>query len=99
MRQLDWPTIFCNYLVVDKEGNVVDYKLRQEDQKRNVIQALKSLKYNVIACGDSYNDITMLKEADHGILFCPPENVIQDYPDFPVTNNYEELMEKISSIV
>ncbi len=99
MEKLDWPVIFCNYLVVDEQNNIVDYKLRQEDQKGKVVKALKSLNYNIIASGDSYNDITMLDGADYGILFCPPENVVKDYPNFPVANNYKELKELVFKII
>ena len=67
------------------------YNLRQKDAKRETVKALKSLNYEVIAFGDSYNDINMLKEADQGVLFRPPQNVIQDYPDFPVIHEYSEL--------
>ncbi|MGC8804190.1 MAG: bifunctional phosphoserine phosphatase/homoserine phosphotransferase ThrH [Bacteroidales bacterium] len=91
MAQLDYPTLFCNSLVVNDDGMIVDYKLRQKDQKREVVKALKQLQYKVIAFGDSYNDISMLQEADEGILYSPPDNVKKDYPVFPVANNYSEL--------
>jgi phosphoserine/homoserine phosphotransferase len=91
MRQLGRPTLFCHSLVVDAKDNIIDYKLRQKDPKRRVVQALQSLEYEVIAFGDSYNDVTMLQQADVGILFNPPQNVIDDYPDLPVTRNYDEL--------
>lgn len=91
IAQLGWPTLFCNTLVVDAEGAVADYRLRQSDGKRKTVEALKSLNYQVIAMGDSYNDISMLKAADHGILFRPPSNVVAEYPQFPVTTRYEEL--------
>jgi phosphoserine/homoserine phosphotransferase len=100
MKQLGWPTLFCNTLKIGDDGSVEDYLLRQKDGKRKVAQALKSLNYKVIAMGDSYNDITMLQEADHGILFRPPQNVMDEFPDFPVTEEYAELrpvMEKILS--
>lgn len=91
MAQLDYPTLFCNSLVVNDEGMIIDYKLRQTDQKREVVKALKHLHYRVVAFGDSYNDISMLKEADEGILFSPPENVKKDYPELPVVSNYGDL--------
>lgn len=91
MKQLNRPTLFCHKLVIDENDNVVDYTLRQKDPKRKVVQALQSLEYKVVAFGDSYNDISMLQQAEVGILFCPPDNVIADYPEFPVTYNYEEL--------
>ncbi|UCH13216.1 MAG: bifunctional phosphoserine phosphatase/homoserine phosphotransferase ThrH [Bacteroidales bacterium] len=93
MSQLGRPLLFCNSLTVDSNNNIVGYNLRQKDQKRKVIQALKSLNYKVIAIGDSYNDISMLKEADKSILANPPENVIKDYPEFPVVHEYEKLKE------
>jgi phosphoserine/homoserine phosphotransferase len=91
MDQLGRPLLFCNSLKVDSNNNIIGYKLRQKDQKRKVIQALKSLQYEVIAIGDSYNDISMLKEADKAILARPPQNVIDDYPEFPVVYEYENL--------
>jgi phosphoserine/homoserine phosphotransferase len=91
MEKLDRPSLFCNNLVIDKLGMIVDYTLRQKEQKREVVKAFKSLNYQVVAFGDSYNDINMLKEADAGILFRPPQNVIDDYPQFPVVNTYAEL--------
>lgn len=93
MKQLDRPTLFCHSLTIDRENNVVDYNLRQKDPKKKVVQALQSLNYKVLAFGDSYNDITMLQEADSAILFKPPQNVIDDFPEFPVAENYSELKE------
>ncbi len=90
MAQLDYPTLFCNSLIIEN-GMIIGYKLRQKDQKREVIKALKQLNYEVIAFGDSYNDITMLKEAHVGILFSPPDNVKKDFPEFMVAENYDEL--------
>ncbi len=90
MRQLDWPTLFCHRLETDADGRVVDYHLRQPDPKRQAVRALKSLNFRVIATGDSYNDTTMLAEADAGILFRPPENVIREFPHFPVATTYDE---------
>ena len=95
MKKLGRPTLFCNYLSVDKDNNVTDYHLRQPDQKRMVVKALQSLNYRIIAFGDSYNDISMLQQAEQGILYCPPANVIEDYPQFPVTGNYNELKARI----
>ena len=92
MRQLGHPTLFCHQLRIDDEDRVADYCLRMPDQKREAVKALHSLRFKVIAAGDSYNDTTMLSEADAGILFCPPQNVIDEFPQFPVTTNYMELM-------
>jgi len=91
MKKLGWPTLFCNHLSIDSEGSIFGYNLRQKDGKRKTVIALRSLNYNIIGVGDSYNDISMLKEADRGILFRPPENVINEFPELPVTNNYREL--------
>jgi phosphoserine/homoserine phosphotransferase len=91
MKQLDRPTIFCHNLIVDEQDNITGYKLRQPDPKRKVVQSLQSLEYKVIAFGDSYNDVSMLQQAEVGILFCPPQNVIDDYPELPVVRNYTDL--------
>lgn len=91
MKQLDFPTLFCHSLEIDDDGMIQNYRLRMPDQKRSSILALRELKFKVIAAGDSYNDTTMLKAADQGILFKPPQNVIDEFPEFPVTNTYQEL--------
>ena len=94
MRQLGWPTLFCHRLVTDDSGRVVDYKLRQKDPKRASVQALHSLNYRVIAAGDSYNDISMLHQADTGILFKAPQSVIDKFPRLPVAHNYQQLKQE-----
>ena len=91
MRQLNWPTLFCHRLVTDEEGRVVDYKLRQKDPKRASVKAFHSLNYRVIAAGDSYNDTTMLSEAEVGILFHAPQNVIDEFPQFRSEQEYAGL--------
>lgn len=91
MRQLDFPTLFCHRLVADESGRIVDYKLRQKDPKRQSVKALHGLNFRVIASGDSYNDTTMLEEADAGILFRAPANVIEEFPQYPAVESYEEL--------
>jgi phosphoserine/homoserine phosphotransferase len=91
MRQLGRPTLFCNRLEVDAAGRIVDYHLRMPDQKREAVKALHRLRFKVIAAGDSYNDTSMLAEADAGILFRPPDNVVREFPDFPVTRTYADL--------
>jgi phosphoserine/homoserine phosphotransferase len=93
MRQLGFPTLFCHSLGVDDQGRVVDYFIRLPDQKRRTVMALRELEFRVIAAGDSYNDTSMLGAADAGILFRPPDNVIREFPQFPVTRTYEELRE------
>jgi len=91
MDQLDRPTLFCHSLEVNGNGIICGYNLRQKDAKRETVKALKSLNYEVIAFGDSYNDINMLKEADQGVLFRPPQNVVNDCPGFTVIHEYGEL--------
>jgi phosphoserine/homoserine phosphotransferase len=91
MEQLERPTLFCHSLEVNGQGIISGYHLRQKEGKRETVKALKSLNYEVFAFGDSYNDINMLKEADQGVLFRPPQNIIQDFPEFPVMYEYSEL--------
>ena len=97
MKKLAWPTIFCNSLVTNGSGAIVDYTLRQQDGKRKAVEALKSIGLSIIASGDSYNDISMIKAADAGILFRPPENIIGEYPDIPVAEDYTSLMGEITA--
>lgn len=92
MEQLAWPTIFCHNLEIDAEGRVANYRLRQPDQKRKAVAAFRSLNYRVIAAGDSYNDTTMLGEADTGFLFRSPDNVKAEFPQFRSAEEYDELM-------
>lgn len=91
MRQLGWPSLFCHRLVVEND-RIVDYRLRQPDQKRKSVAALKALSYQVIAAGDSFNDTSMLGEADFGFLFHAPENVKQQFPQFKAVDEYTELL-------
>ena len=91
MRQLGFPTLMCHRLETDERNRVVGYSLRQRDPKRQSVLALKTLYYRVIAAGDSYNDTTMLGEADAGILFHAPQNVIDEFPQFPAVHTYEDL--------
>lgn len=91
MKQLGYPTLLCHKLEVDAEGRVVDYKLRQRDPKRQSVRALQLLNYRVIAAGDSYNDTTMLAQAEQGILFHAPQNVIEEFPQFPAVHTYDDL--------
>lgn len=99
MQKLGWPTLFCHSLIIDESGAIADYNLRQPEGKKRSVLAMQSLNYNVIAMGDSYNDIAMLKEADHGILFRPPENVVTQYPELPVTYEYQEVQKRIKDIL
>jgi len=97
MAKLGHPTLLCHTLVIDDTGRIIDWTIRTEDQKRKTVAALRSMNYQVISVGDSYNDTTMLSEASAGILFRPPENVVEEFPQFPVTRDYVELMEAIES--
>jgi len=99
MAQLDWPTLFCHNLTVSGDGTIQNYNLRQKDMKSKAVRALKGLNFETIAIGDSYNDITMLTEADHGYLFRPPDNVKEQFPQFPVSVTYEELREKLEAVL
>jgi phosphoserine/homoserine phosphotransferase len=89
--QMHWPTLFCHRLVIEND-TIVDCQLRMPDQKRHSVMALKSIGYQVIAAGDSYNDTSMLAEADHGFLFCAPEAVVKQFPEFPAINEYDALL-------
>ena len=91
MRQLNFPTLFCHRLIVDSNGFITDYKLRQKDPKRQCVKAFHNLNFRVIASGDSYNDTTMLSEAEAGILFRAPRNVVDEFPQYPSVENYEDL--------
>jgi phosphoserine/homoserine phosphotransferase len=96
MAQLGMPTLFCHRLETDAQGFVTNYRLRMPDQKRASVQALRGLNFKVIAAGDSYNDTAMLSAADAGILFRPPQNVIADFPQFPVVREYAGLTDAIA---
>ena len=97
MRQLAWPTLFCHSLEVDSTGVVVNYHLRMPEQKREAVKRFREMNFTVVAAGDSYNDTKMLAEAHAGILFHPPENVIREFPQYPVTQTYNELREQIDT--
>lgn len=92
MRQLGQPTLFCHQLLVDDADRVTDYQLRIPDGKRRAVAALKDIGFRVQAVGDSYNDTTMLKEADKGVLFRCPDNVAEEFPQFERTDAYDELL-------
>jgi phosphoserine/homoserine phosphotransferase len=90
MRQLGWPALLCHKLSIDGKGMIADYHIRQKDPKRQCVKAFQALNFRCIATGDSYNDTTMLGQADAGILFRPPQNVIDEFPQFPVATSYPE---------
>jgi phosphoserine / homoserine phosphotransferase len=96
MRQLGWPTVLCHRLVV-AEDRIVDYRLRQPNQKQHAVEALRALNYRVVAAGDSYNDTAMLGAADAGYLFHAPDNVIAEFPQFPALDTYDDLLAAIRS--
>jgi phosphoserine/homoserine phosphotransferase len=95
MRQLGWPTLFCHSLATDAEGKVTGYHLRMADQKRQAVNRFRELNFKVVAAGDSYNDTAMLEAAHGGVLFCPPENVAREFPQFPVARDYTSLRAEI----
>ncbi len=99
MKKLNNPTIFCHFLQTDEKNFITDYKLRQTDAKRKAVIALRNLDFFVISIGDSYNDTTMLGEADAGILFRPPQNVIDEFPQYPVVTRYDQLKKTITDIL
>ncbi|MBT9596803.1 MAG: bifunctional phosphoserine phosphatase/homoserine phosphotransferase ThrH [Vitreoscilla sp.] len=97
MRQLGRPTLFCHRLLVDEQGFVRDYRLRQPDQKRHAVNALKGLNFQVLAAGDSYNDTGMLGAADAGFLIHPPESIVQQFPQFKAHHSYADLLQSIDA--
>lgn len=99
MDQLENPLLLCHSLEVDETGRITRYNLRQPDAKRKTIEAFRNLNYRTLAFGDSYNDIAMLQTADVGVLFCPPDNVVIDYPEFPVTRTIPELEDFMKNYV
>lgn len=97
MKQLHYPTLFCHSLKVEKSGKITDYQLRMKDQKREAVKKLKDLNFKIASAGDSYNDIGMLEASDVGILFCPPEKIVSEYPNFQVTQDYGQLKSAFQS--
>ena len=96
MKKLGFPLCFCHNLEIDEEGMITDYKIRTNEMKKKTVLAFKKLNYEVIAAGDSYNDVSMLLEAKHGILFRPPKNVVEQFPELPVVKEYDNLKDLIS---
>jgi len=91
LEKMGWPVLFCHHLTIDKDGIITDYNLRQPNAKMRVVEALQNLNFKVIAVGDSYNDISMLRKAEMGVLFKPPQNVIDDNKDLSVVNSFLSL--------
>ena len=92
MAKLGYPALLCNWLSVDQKGFISDYHLRQKNGKEKAVRAFKKIGFKVRAAGDSYNDITMLKAADKGVLFNPPANIVKEFPSFRVARNYTDLL-------
>ena len=99
MAKLNYPALLCHNLTIDPEGNITGYNIRIDNQKKRAVKALKDLNYHVIAFGDSYNDIGMIQEAHQGFFFNPPDSVITDFPEIPVTRNYPELKAMIAELL
>jgi phosphoserine/homoserine phosphotransferase len=98
MRQLEWPAIFCNHLLVE-DGRIAGYKLRQEQPKRSAVVALKTLQYFLVAAGDSFNDIAMLAEAHAGFLFHSPDHIKKQFPQFPAFEEYADLLAAMKKVM
>lgn len=99
MRKLAWPTIFCNSLVVDDDGNITGYTLRQKDGKRKAIEHLQAMGFRCFAAGDSYNDLTMIKTADSGSLFRAPENILEEHPELHLSTTYDDFLKTIKEFI
>lgn len=99
MKKLDWPTLFCNSLEVGEDGEITGFKMRVEKSKLSTVKALKSIGFEIIAGGDSYNDLGMILEAEEGFLFKSTEQIKKDYPDLPAFEEYDELMKYLKNII
>lgn len=99
LEKMGWPLLFCHHLTIDKDGNITDFNLRQSDAKKKVVETIQNLNFKVIAIGDSYNDISMLRKAEYGILYKPPQNVIDDNPDIRAVNSYSQMKHVVSEIL
>ena len=99
MKKLDWPTLFCNSLEVGENGEITGFKMRVEKSKLSTVKALKSIGFEIIAGGDSYNDLGMILEAEEGFLFKSTEQIKKDYPDLPAFEDYNELMKYLKNII
>jgi phosphoserine/homoserine phosphotransferase len=97
MRQLQFPTLFCNQLEIDGKGKILAHHMRMQNQKKHSVAAFKSLNFFTMAAGDAYNDTAMLREADAGFFFRPPDHLPQEFPQFPVTQTYAELQARFAA--
>ena len=95
MKKLNWPTLLCNTLVIDSDDRVRNYRLRQKDGKKKAVEGFQSMGFDVIAAGDSYNDLTMIRQAQKGILFRPPDSILAENPDLPVVYDYRTFMNRL----
>ena len=98
LGRLNFPTIFCHRLEIEKNGRIANYRLRMADHKRHAVKAFHALNYKVYASGDSYNDTGMLGEADQGYFFCAPKNVVNDFPQFPLVTDYDTLLKNFEDV-
>ncbi|MDH4097747.1 MAG: bifunctional phosphoserine phosphatase/homoserine phosphotransferase ThrH [Nitrospira sp.] len=98
MKQLGFPTLFCNQLEIDGAGRIANYRMRMQNQKKHSVAAFKSLNFFTMAAGDAYNDTAMLGEADAGFFFRPPDHLPKEFPQFPVTQTYGELQERFAKV-
>lgn len=99
LEKMNWPVLFCHHLTIDMNGNITDFNLRQPDAKKKVVEAMQNLNFKVIAVGDSYNDISMLRQAEYAILYKPPQNVIDDNQDIRAVNSYSQLKQRLIEII
>ncbi|MDX9724950.1 MAG: bifunctional phosphoserine phosphatase/homoserine phosphotransferase ThrH [Bacteroidales bacterium] len=99
LEKMGWPVLFCHHLTIDSEGIITDFNLRQTDAKKKVVMAMQKLNFKVISIGDSYNDISMLRQAEYGILFKPPQNVIDDNSDIKVVTSYSQMKHHVGEIL
>ncbi len=99
LEKMKWPVLFCHNLTIDRSGNITDFNLRQPDAKRKVVEAMQNLNFKVIAVGDSYNDVSMLRQAEFGILYKPPQIVIDDNPDIRIVHSYSQLKQRMIEIM
>jgi len=99
IKKLGSPTLFCNYLVIDNDQSVTDYKLRIDDGKRRSVEAFNSIGFEVVASGDSYNDLSMIQTAARGVFFRPPESILSEYPQYPVAYDHKELFAMLSEAI
>jgi phosphoserine/homoserine phosphotransferase len=99
VKKLFWPTLFCNSLIIDNEGNVIDYQLRQKEGKKEAVKAFRAINYKVFAAGDSYNDLAMIREANDGCLFRAPQQIRKDYADLPCVDIFDDFMSIIDDFL